>query len=485
MVYMDEGNTGAGGDQVSSDSDSLASASDRLVISDASNDDASVLSIDHDQQDSGIVQQVAPVQPTMQTSIQNMAGVESMSNVTPTSSVAGVPGVSLRSASSNTILNTTTNLGSNSGLATDSGSNSGSSVGSAPIDTSQSATGPMMQAQSADQLVSQTFTAGGVPVRPNISGSVQQLVQNSPMPSPYSGQSAFSIANSAGSVAGNEDVVLASNGKVKSSKKKILLFLAAIGVVGLIVGICMIVMNSNGLFNSGASMDEMHASLNRYVNYLLSETESDMPLTNDINWSTSEIENKISVNDSSERNKYFDELVEKYDVFLAVFTKDVDFSSSLDDSGLMFYDGLTKGIKESLDTLRQYAVTQNMSVDDMVELCLQIGKDGMLSRVDELYGDFLSNKEGTIYEYSRTKEEIAGVVGELYSYYVDSQCVDSATFDDQCVEDHRYDETAENYRRNLDSLTLEQFIMERKIKDDVVDFSKMLYQAINIQEEDE
>ena len=482
---MDEENTGADGARVGTGGSLSADAAGRPVISDDSNvEDGSVLSIDHGQQDVGAVQQVASIQPTMQAGTPGATVVEPMVNTTSTLSTTGAPVVSSQSVSSNTIPNTVANLDQGSISSINSGLNSSLSANSVSANAPQPLPRPISRFQSADQLVSQTFAAGGTSVQPNISGSVQQLVQNSPMPSPYSGQSAFSIANSAGSVAGNEDVVLALNGKAKSSKKKILLFLAAIGVVGLITGICVIVMNG-GFLNSGVSIDKMHASLNRYANYLLYETESDAPLINNIDWSADKIEEKISLDGSNEGGKYFDELVGKYDDFLTVFTKDADFSSSLDDSGLKFYDGLTNGIKDSLDTLTQYAVTKNMSVDDMVELCLQIGRDGMLSRVDELYGGFLYDADSAIYEYAQIKNEIAEIVGELYSYYTDNQCVNSGAFNDQCIEDHKYDEAAVNYQRNLEDLTLKQFIKERKIKDDVIDFSKMLYQSINVQEEDE
>ena len=361
---MNEGNTGAGGAQVGTGGSLSADAAGRPVISDDSNvEDGSVLSIDHGQQDVGVVQQVASIQPTMQADMPGATVVEPMVNTTSTLSTTGAPVVSSQSVSSNTIPDTVANLDPSSISSTDPVLDSSLSANSVSANTSQPAPRPISRFQSADQLVSQTFAAGGVPVRPNISGSVQQLVQNSPMPSPYSGQSAFSIANSAGSVAGNEDVVLASNGKVKSSKKKVLLFLAAIGVVGLIAGVCLIVVNG-GFLKGGVSIDKMHSSLNRYANYLLYGNDSSETVAYDVTWTTKNLDRVLNKG-QDEAKGYIDELEILYDGFVADFYGSREYTERLDEEDMQFYDLTLDNNKEALDALSLYVSTPELKRKEM------------------------------------------------------------------------------------------------------------------------
>ena len=141
---MNEGNTGAGGAQVGTGGSLSADAAGRPVISDDSNvEDGSVLSIDHGQQDVGVVQQVASIQPTMQADMPGATVVEPMVNTTSTLSTTGAPVVSSQSVSSNTIPDTVANLDPSSISSTDPVLDSSLSANSVSANTSQPAPRPI------------------------------------------------------------------------------------------------------------------------------------------------------------------------------------------------------------------------------------------------------------------------------------------------------------------------------------------------------
>lgn len=475
---MNEGNTGAGGAQVGTGGSLSADAAGRPVISDDSNvEDGSVLSIDHGQQDVGVVQQVASIQPTMQADMPGATVVEPMVNTTSTLSTTGAPVVSSQSVSSNTIPDTVANLDPSSISSTDPVLDSSLSANSVSANTSQPAPRPISRFQSADQLVSQTFAAGGVPVRPNISGSVQQLVQNSPMPSPYLGQSAFSIANSAGSEVGNEDVVLTSNGKVKSSKKKVLLFLAAIGVVGLIAGVCLIVVNG-GFLNSGVSIDKMHASLNRYANYLLYGNDSSETVAYDATWTTKNLDRVLNKG-QDEAKGYIDELEILYDGFVADFYGSREYTERLDEEDMQFYDLTLDNNKEALDALSLFVSTPELKRKEMWQIYLEKGLDALIEVAEERYDVFLKSQSANLRKLGNMKILEANTIGGLYELYRQFGCIEGDRLSDYCVEEVSRREDVAEQLSVLDDLDMGPYGYDWKLKDSVISISETVYYQIN------
>ena len=475
---MNEGNTGAGGAQVGTGGSLSADAAGRPVISDDSNvEDGSVLSIDHGQQDVGAVQQVASIQPTMQADMPGATVVEPMVNTTSTLSTTGAPVVSSQSVSSNTIPDTVANLDPSSISSTDPVLDSSLSANSVSANTSQPAPRPISRFQSADQLVSQTFAAGGVPVRPNISGSVQQLVQNSPMPSPYSGQSVFSIANSAGSVAGNEDVVLASNGKAKSSKKKILLFLAAIGVVGLIAGVCLIVVNG-GFLKGGVPIDKMHSSLNRYANYLLYGNDSSETVAYDVTWTTKNLDRVLNKG-QDEAKGYIDELEILYDGFVADFYGSREYTERLDEEDMQFYDLTLDNNKEALDALSLYVSTPELKRKEMWQIYLEKGLDALIEVAEERYDVFLKSQSANLRKLGNMKILEANTIGGLYELYRQFGCIEGDRLSDYCVEEVSRREDVAEQLSVLDDLDMGPYGYDWKLKDSVISISETVYYQIN------
>ncbi len=476
---MNEGNTGAGGAQVGTGGSLSADAAGRPVISDDSNvEDGSVLSIDHGQQDVGVVQQVASIQPTMQADMPGATVVEPMVNTTSTLPTTGASVVLSQSVPSNTIPNAVTNLGSSPSSSTNPGLNPSLSVNSVSANTSQPAPRPISRFQSADQLVSQTFAMGSMPVQPDISGPVQQqLVQNSPMPSPYSGQSAFSIANSAGSVAGNEDVVLASNGKVKSSKKKVLLFLAAIGVVGLIAGVCLIVVNG-GFLKGGVSIDKMHSSLNRYANYLLYGNDSSETVAYDVTWTTKNLDRVLNKG-QDEAKGYIDELEILYDGFVADFYGSREYTERLDEEDMQFYDLTLDNNKEALDALSLYVSTPELKRKEMWQIYLEKGLDALIEVAEERYDVFLKSQSANLRKLGNMKILEANTIGGLYELYRQFGCIEGDRLSDYCVEEVSRREDVAEQLSVLDDLDMGPYGYDWKLKDSVISISETVYYQIN------
>ncbi|MEE0887726.1 MAG: hypothetical protein U0L97_00750, partial [Candidatus Saccharimonadaceae bacterium] len=302
-------------------------------------------------------------------------------------------------------------------------------------------------------------------------------VQNSPMPSPYSGQSAFSIANSAGSVAGNEDVVLASNGKVKSSKKKVLLFLAAIGVVGLIAGVCLIVVNG-GFLKGGVSIDKMHSSLNRYANYLLYGNDSSETVAYDVTWTTKNLDRVLNKG-QDEAKGYIDELEILYDGFVADFYGSREYTERLDEEDMQFYDLTLDNNKEALDALSLYVSTPELKRKEMWQIYLEKGLDALIEVAEERYDVFLKSQSANLRKLGNMKILEANAIGGLYELYRQYGCIEGDRLSDYCVEEASRREDVAEQLSVLDDLDMGPYGYDWKLKDSVISISETVYYQIN------
>ena len=329
------------------------------------------------------------------------------------------------------------------------------------------------QSQSEDQLFSQTSAPSNPPTQPNLNTpsyqyKQQSIVQSTTQPT---------LSNS-------EDIILSKPSHMEPKKSKIFVIVAIVIGIGILATCIYFVIANINQFNNDSIHNNMHTSLNRYVNYLLYESDSDSSINGDIDWFTNKIEEKLATDDDTEKKDYIDKLNTLYEDFMTAFSEDTSFMSS-DDYDYEFYNNLVNGVKDSLSVLGQYISTKNLSTDEMVKMYFQMGGDELLDYVKTYYIEFTESSSGMLRRYGLFKSDIATTIRELIIQSNDSDCAIVGPLDESCINLLSSLEEVLRLKSQLRDKEDELHTLKQRIEENVIDHSKVLYEEINVKEDDE
>ena len=382
---------------------------------------------------------------------------------------------------------------SNFGSFSSGGSFGGAGVSGTPNNGVAAGTNPTVNPEQSNPVSAQGFVGAQtvqpqmqsarpvIPgVRPRVGGGVQTGAQaqqqmqvmgsqtQAPIQQPMQFQSQM--------VSSGEGDVFLSGVEPKKSKKGLIVGIVVSALVLVGAGIYFVLQNSNNGVLVGSSTAETKTLLNKYSNYLLYQTESDEDVGNDVvTWPSNKIDDSLAVVDEGSKVMYFDTLISLFNVFSENYYNDVSFKKSLSEDELKLIDGLIDNNKSALEALKIYAITPNLSMEDMVGLYLEQGVNKMMGDVDSIYADLTLSGNQLISNYGAAKIDLASKVGELYLKYDSYGCINNGMLADDCVRNNAVGDTLISEQEALLTDVNNLDDMEWHMVNDVTGLSQMLY----------
>ena len=226
------------------------------------------------------------------------------------------------------------------------------------------------------------------------------------------------------------------------------------------------------MLSKGSTAEVTNESLNKYFNYLLFETDSSQPISNDIVWS----EDKILENLPSSGNgnaDYFNKLSSLYDVYYSEFNESED--SSKDPNIFSSLQAAVDNNKFAIETLLSFSAKSNLSGEDVTRMYFTDGKDNTLTYVTNYYQDFLRSSSGLLNSYGETEIKLANLTIRQIEEYSKINCVQNNTILERCIGLTDLSDEIATINEDIISYSIDLNIIKYDIVDNVINDSREIY----------
>lgn len=243
--------------------------------------------------------------------------------------------------------------------------------------------------------------------------------------------------------------------------------------------------NNNAIIGDNADTAIL---LNRYSNYLLYGENSDSVINDASAWSKDEIEKNLA-SDENTKAAYFNNLIDLHNKFSSQIyevTNLAELESESDETELLI--GLLNNGSSALEALKLYAITPNLTMEEMVSSYFARGGSGMVTYIEETYADFINSDNQKIYSYGASKIGLANAVSNLYNEYANLGCISdqAQTLIEGCTETNDENEAITNNLKLIEDYLADLDDTEWHMTNDVVASSRMTYKTFyNIKDKNE
>lgn len=226
------------------------------------------------------------------------------------------------------------------------------------------------------------------------------------------------------------------------------------------------------VLNKGSTAEVTNESLNKYFNYLLFETDSSQPISNDTVWS----EDKILENLPSSGNgnaDYFNKLSSLYDVYYSEFNESED--SSKDPNIFSSLQAAVDNNKFAIETLLSFSAKSNFSSINITKMYFADGKDNTLAYVTNYYQNFIDSDNSLLNNYGETAIKLAGSIILQIEEYSEINCVQNNAILESCASSPDLPEEIKAINEEISLYMLDLNTSESGIISNVIDNSREIY----------